>query len=63
METLRKILADNDTALWGVTFVGVCVLVGLGKIKPETVEYMMMAIVGRASLGKRTPDAPKEETK
>lgn len=60
MEALRKMLADNDTVLWGVTFIGVCVLVGLGKVKPETVEYMMMAIVGRASLGKRT-DAKEDK--
>jgi len=49
MEAIKRFVQDNDAVLWAVTFVGVCVLVGLGKVKPETIEYMMMAIVGRVA--------------
>ncbi len=38
-----------QNALWAVAFTGVCVLVGLGKIKPETVEFMLFALLGKAS--------------
>lgn len=50
-----KKLASHDSVLWAVAFTGVCVLVGLGKIKPETVEYLLFALVGRAATTK-----PKE---
>lgn len=43
-------IAQN--ALWAVAFVGVCALVGLGKVKPETLEYMLFALVGRATYSK-----------
>lgn len=52
-EYLESLATDRDTILWALTLVGVCVLVGLGKVKPEVLEYMMMAIVGRASVGKK----------
>lgn len=38
---------EEDSLLWAVSFVGVCVLVGLGKLKPETVELMLFAVIGR----------------
>ncbi len=53
-ETVKGVLKDD--ALWAVAFIGVCVLVGMGKLKPETVEYMLFAVVGRAAAGK-----PKKE--
>lgn len=57
-DTFKRIVSDNDTVLWAVTFAGVCVLVGLGKMDSKTVEYMMMAIVGRASLGRKPSETP-----
>lgn len=55
-EYLSAVAEDRDTVLWGLTLVGLCVLVGLGKVKQEMLEYMMMAIVGRASQGKRNAE-------
>jgi hypothetical protein len=36
----------SQACLWGLSFAGVCVLVGLGKVKPEVVEMMLMALIG-----------------
>lgn len=46
-------------ALWLTAFLAVCVLVGLGKLKPETVELMLMALFGASTpFGKgKSPDA------
>ncbi len=41
--------------LWALAFVGVCVLVALGKLKPETIEYLLFSLLGRALVSK-----PKE---
>lgn len=48
MEELKKLLSDeaSRTVTWIVAFVGVCVLVGLGKIKPETIEFLLFALGG-----------------
>ncbi len=48
MESLKKLLQEDTskTVTWIVAFTGVCVLVGLGKIKPETVEYLLFALGG-----------------
>lgn len=60
-EFLKGIGEKSEAVLWGVAFTGVCVLVGLGKIKAETVEYLLFALVGRSAT-KRAPEAslPKE---
>ncbi len=53
MSELIKSLGKSEllqAGLWSVAFLGVCVLVGLGKIKPETIEMLLFAIVGRASV-------------
>lgn len=42
-----------QAALWVVAFAGVSVLVGLGKLKPETIEYLLFALLGRAASGKK----------
>ncbi len=42
----------SKTILWCVAFTGVCVLVGLGKIKPETIEYLLFALGGAIASGK-----------
>lgn len=51
MADLRKYASTDlaQSALWAVAFVGVAALVGLGKVKPETLEYMLFALVGRAA--------------
>lgn len=46
-ELLRKI--DKEAVLWVVAFTGSVILVGLGKLKPETIEMFLFAIVGRAA--------------
>lgn len=49
---IEKFLADEHHkayALWALAFVGVCVLVGLGKVKPETLEYVLFALLGFAA--------------
>jgi hypothetical protein len=54
MEAFKK-LSESETAqaaLWAVAFTGVVVLVALGRVKPETLEFMLFALVGRASVGK-----------
>jgi len=62
-----KDMATHDVAqqvLWGVAFVGVCGLVALGKVKPETVEYMLFALVGRAAYVKGSQlGSPQLESK
>ncbi len=48
---VKEVLSDDRAqyAMWAVAFTGVCVLVGLGKLKPETVEYLLFALLGKAS--------------
>lgn len=52
-EMLQKFLDDSKDvrvyALWALAFVGVCLLVGLEKVKPETLEYVLFALFGFAS--------------
>lgn len=49
-------LKDQSAILWIVAFAGVCVLIGLDKVKPETLEYLLFAM-GGAIVGtkKQTP--------
>lgn len=51
-EQLAK-LKDPQVVLWAVAFVGVCILVGLGKLKPETIEYLLFALLGKVSSSKK----------
>ena len=44
--------------MWVVAFIGVTILVGMGKLKPETIEYMLFALVGQAAVRKSAP-SPK----
>lgn len=37
----------RQSGMWVVAFVGVCIMVGLGKLKPETVEYVLFALLGK----------------
>lgn len=44
--------------MWVVAFVGVTILVGMGKLKPETIEYMLFALVGQAAVRRSQPKQP-----
>ncbi len=50
-----------QASLWVVAFVGVCALVYVGKLRPETVEMMIMAVIGASSPfgGRGTPNDSK----
>lgn len=50
-----------QAALWGLVFTCLCVLVGLGKIKSEVVELMLMAIIGRAASHRLPRDTSKKD--
>lgn len=45
---IKELLSGDATHVvtWVVAFVGVCVLVGVGKLKPETIEYLLFAMGG-----------------
>lgn len=49
--SIKDLLSDGirQDGLWVVAFVGVCALVATGHIKPETIEYMLFAILGKRS--------------
>ncbi len=51
MADLKKLIGSQEVLLWALAFTAVSVLVGLGKLKPETLEFMLFALVGRASNG------------
>lgn len=53
IESVKKAIADDKNIMWAIAFVGVCVLVGLGKIKPETIEYLLFALLGARSTRKK----------
>jgi hypothetical protein len=64
MRSMKDILGEEYTRVitWTVAFVGVCVLVGLGKIKPETIEYLLFAM-GGAVASKRLLEPSKTKDK
>ncbi len=45
--------------LWLVAFVGVCILVGLNKLRPETIEYFLFSLFGYGAA--RLQKEPKDE--
>lgn len=45
--------AEKDSILWVVAFTGCSILVGLGKLKPETLEYLLFAIGGAVASQKK----------
>lgn len=47
----------RQSGMWVVAFIGVCVMVGLGKLKPETVEFMLFAMLGKG-ISKPAPKDP-----
>jgi hypothetical protein len=60
---LKELLTDEVRrgGMWVVAFIGVTVLVALGKIKPETIEYLLFALLGQAAVQRKVP-ATKEPT-
>jgi len=58
LDKLKILLADQKSLVWIVAFTGVCVLVWAGKLKPETIEYLLFAILGQYAVPSK-----KEETK
>jgi hypothetical protein len=58
----RLVEEFRQGGLWVVAFVGVCVLVYAGKLKPETVEYILFALLGQAGMRKMaTPQMTPQE--
>ncbi len=55
MADLKKFLGSQEIFLWALAFTGVAVLVGLGRVKPETLELILFAIIGRAASKPGTP--------
>lgn len=56
---MKQLLAEGvrRDGLWAVAFIGVCIMVATGHLKPETVEYLLFALLGKQSeRGKITPD-------
>ena len=52
---LEKLKGDPaKLAIWAIAFICVSILVGLGKVKPETIEMMLFYIVGAALKEKST---------
>ncbi len=48
---LKALLSEGvrRDGLWAVAFLGVCIMVYMGKLKPETIEYMLFAMLGKRS--------------
>lgn len=51
----------GKTVTWMVAFIGVCVLVAIDKLKPETVEYMLFALGGALAQKPSIPPSSKDE--
>lgn len=68
MSKIRELLTDEvrQGGMWVVAFVCVTVLVGMGKVKPESLEYLLFALIGRSSAitkGRQVAAEGKEDTK
>ncbi len=46
MTVLGKEIDVAQAAILGVTFISICVLVGLGKVKPELLELVLAYVFG-----------------
>lgn len=62
---LEKLKAEiGPLIVWCVSVCAVTVLVGMGKVKPETLEYLLFGLAGYAgalrSPKDQTPAPPKE---
>lgn len=63
LSDLKEALAAEygKTVTWIIAFAGVCILVGLDKLKPETVEYMLFALGGALAQGTKKKDPPPDQ--
>ncbi len=59
-DKLVALVEDKDVILYAVALVAVGVLVGLGKVKAETLEMMVMAVIGRLSVSGKKSAKDKE---
>lgn len=50
-QRIKTLLTEGvrKDGLWAVAFVGICIMVAMGKLKPETIEYMLFALLGKQS--------------
>lgn len=50
-QSLKSLLSESvrRDGLWAVAFIGVSIMVALGKLKPETIEYLLFAMLGKRS--------------
>lgn len=46
LDSIKSAISNQFTILWVIGFVGVCTLVALDKVKPDTIEYMLFAMGG-----------------
>lgn len=60
-DRLASLVEDKDVILYAFALVAVGVLVGLGKVKAETLEMMIMALIGRLSVSGKNKDKSTEE--
>lgn len=51
VQKVKALLSEGvrKDGLWAVAFIGICIMVALGKLKPETIEYMLFALLGKQS--------------
>lgn len=59
-QRIKTLLTEGvrKDGLWAVAFIGICVMVGLGKLKPETIEFMLFALLGKQSERGKTDEKP-----
>ena len=63
IEKAKSLLTDEvrQGGMWVVAFVCVTVLIALGKVKPEALEYLLFALIGRSSTIKGTGTKGKSD--
>ncbi len=51
VQKVKALLSEGvrKDGLWAVAFIGICIMVAMGKLKPETIEYMLFALLGKRS--------------
>lgn len=49
--SIKDLLSEGirRDGLWAVAFTGVCIMVAMGHLKPETIEFMLFALLGKQS--------------
>jgi hypothetical protein len=59
---LRDYLTEEmrQGGMWVVAFIGVTTLVAMDKLKPETIEYLLFALLGQAAVRRSEKKLAKE---